>query len=40
MTRTIIVNHIQGQIDVKNINFKYKDKTYKGTLMRIIIDNK
>ncbi len=40
MTRTIIVNHMKGQINAKNVKFEYLDKKYIGAEFEIILDKK
>ncbi len=37
MTYQIIIKHIKTEIEVKNVEFEYKDKTYKGACFSIVI---
>ncbi len=37
MTRTIIINHMKGQINAKNVKFEYLNKKYEGAQFEIIL---
>ena len=39
MCQEIIHKHMNGQINISNTSFDYKDKTYNGSLTRIILEN-
>jgi len=39
MCKDIINKHMDGQIYISNTSFDYKDKTYKGALTKIILEN-
>lgn len=38
MCQEIVSKHMNGEIDITNIKFEYKDKEYNGTLVQIILD--
>ncbi|WP_108063014.1 sensor histidine kinase [Poseidonibacter lekithochrous] len=40
MSRTIIVNHMKGKIEVSNSTFTYKGEKYEGACFDIILDKK
>ena len=39
MTKEIINKHMNGQLNISNQSFEYKNKIYKGTLTRISLEN-
>ena len=39
MCKEIINKHMNGEIYISNTSFEYKDKTYNGTLTRIVLEN-
>ena len=39
MCKEIINKHMNGQLNISNQSFEYKNKIYKGTLTRISLEN-
>lgn len=39
MCKEIINKHMNGEINILNEDFEYKNKTYKGTLTQITLKN-
>ena len=39
MCREIIAKHMNGQIEISNATFEFNNKSYKGALVKIILDN-
>ena len=39
MCKEIINKHMNGEIYISNTSFEYKDKTYKGSLTKIILED-
>lgn len=38
MCQEIISKHMDGEIDISNVKFDYKDKQYTGTLVEITLN--
>ena len=39
MCREIVNKHMNGHIDISNITFEFNNKSYKGALVKIILEN-